>query len=49
MLYTWLGAHFYAWAMSEIDPLHPDVPRIVLRQHELQETLDRLLPRARAR
>ncbi len=49
MLLTWISAHFYAWAMREIDPLHPDVPRILLRQRELQETLDRVLPRARAR
>lgn len=49
MLHTWLGAHFYAWAMREIDPLHPDVPRILLRQRELQDRLQRLLPRARVR
>jgi hypothetical protein len=46
MLHSWIGCSFYAWAMREIDPLHPDVPRIVLRQRELQDTLRRLLPRA---
>ena len=28
---------FYRWALREIDPLHPDVPRILLRQRELRE------------
>ncbi len=46
MLHTWIGSSFYAWAMREIDPLHPDLPRIVLRQRELQDTLDRLLGEA---
>ena len=26
---------FYGWALREIDPMHPDVSKIVLRQHEL--------------
>lgn len=33
----WLAQAFYRWALREIDPLHPDVPRIVLRQRELAE------------
>ena len=28
---------FYEWAMKEIDPLHPDVPKIMLRQRELAD------------
>jgi len=28
---------FYRWAMREINPLHPDVPRIVQRQSELAD------------
>jgi hypothetical protein len=37
-----LASAFYAWAMREIDPLHPDVPRIVLRQKELSDKLEAL-------
>ena len=33
---------FYKWAMSEINPLHPDVPRIMMRQHELQDKARRI-------
>ena len=32
-----LASAFYAWALREINPLHQDVPRIVLRQRELQD------------
>ncbi|MBE7939573.1 MULTISPECIES: hypothetical protein [Ramlibacter] len=28
---------FYRWALREISPLHPDVPRIMLRQQELAD------------
>lgn len=28
---------FYRWAMKEIDPMHPDVPKILLRQQQLAE------------
>lgn len=28
---------FYSWAMREINPLHPDVPRIMLRRQELAD------------
>ena len=30
---------FYRWAMSEIHPVHPDVPMIVLRQLEIEDAL----------
>ena len=33
---------FYRWAMREIDPTHPDVPRIMLRQKELSDKASRL-------
>jgi len=29
---------YYRWAMSQIDPLHPDVPEIVLRIRELEKS-----------
>lgn len=44
ILHTLAGAGFYAWALREINPLHPDLPRIVLRKRELQDELARLLP-----
>ena len=28
---------FYRWALREINPLHPDVPRILLKQQELSD------------
>ena len=28
---------YYRWAMSQIDPLHPDVPSIVCRINELEQ------------
>jgi hypothetical protein len=30
---------FYAWAMREINPLHPDVPKIMRRQREIADKL----------
>ena len=27
---------YYRWALAEISPLHPDVPRIVHRIHQLE-------------
>jgi hypothetical protein len=44
MLHAWLGSAFYRWAMREINPMHPDVPRILCRQRELQDKMGRLLP-----
>ena len=35
LLYLACAQAFYRWAMREIDPMHPDVCKIVLRQHEL--------------
>lgn len=30
--------HWYRWALSEIHPLHPDVPLIVTRINELERS-----------
>ena len=38
-----LAQAFYRWALREMNPLHPDVPRIVLRQQELADEARRLL------
>jgi hypothetical protein len=35
LLYVVSAQAFYRWALREIDPMHPDVSKIVLRQHEL--------------
>jgi hypothetical protein len=33
---------FYSWALREIDPLHPDVPRIIRRRQELTDKYQRM-------
>jgi hypothetical protein len=42
LLHVCLAQAFYRWAMREIDPTHPDVPRIMLRQKELADKAQRL-------
>ena len=42
LLHMSLAQAFYRWAMREINPLHPDVPRIMLRQRELSEKMQRI-------
>jgi len=37
LLHVVLAQAFYRWAMKEINPMHPDVPRIMLRQQQLAE------------
>lgn len=46
MLRVWLAQAFYRWALREIDPLHPDVPRLVLRERELADQAARAFGRA---
>lgn len=41
-LHVVVAQAFYAWAMREINPLHPDVPKIVLRQRELADKARKL-------
>lgn len=43
ILHAWIAGGFYRWAMREIDPLHPDVPRIMARQAELGDRMRALL------
>ncbi|MBG9388286.1 hypothetical protein [Caenimonas aquaedulcis] len=33
---------FYSWALREINPLHPDVPRIMMRRQELEDKARRV-------
>jgi hypothetical protein len=42
LLHVVVAQAFYRWAMSEINPMHPDVPKIVRRQQELNEKYRRL-------
>jgi len=37
LLHLTVAQAFYRWALREISPLHPDVPRILLRQQELAD------------
>ncbi len=42
LLHLAVARAFYSWALREIDPLHPDVPKIVLRRQELESKAHRL-------
>ncbi len=42
LLHVTFAQAFYRWAMREIDPLHPDLPRIVMRQQELRDKAQRM-------
>lgn len=42
LLHVVVAQAFYRWAMKEINPMHPDVPRIMLRQQELAEKYRRI-------
>ena len=37
LLHVVVAQAFYRWAMNEISPMHPDVPKIMLRQQQLAE------------
>jgi len=37
LIHVTFAQAFYSWALREINPLHPDVPRIMLRRRELAE------------
>lgn len=37
LIHLLVAQAFYRWALREINPLHPDVPRIMLRQQELAD------------
>lgn len=43
LIHVVLAQAFYRWALSEMNPLHPDLPKIVLRQQELADEARRLL------
>ncbi len=33
---------FYGWALREIDPMHPDLPRLVMKRQELDDQARRM-------
>jgi hypothetical protein len=43
LIHVVIAQAFYRWALSEMDPLHPDLPKIVLRRQELADEARRLL------
>ena len=42
LIHVMVAQAFYNWAMREINPLHPDLPRIMLRQKELADKAQRV-------
>ncbi len=42
LLHVTLACAFYRWALREIDPLHPDLPRILMKRQQLEERAQRL-------
>jgi hypothetical protein len=42
LIHLLIAQAFYRWAMREINPLHPDLPRIMLRQNELADKAKRI-------
>lgn len=44
LLHVVVAQSFYRWAMREINPLHPDVPKIMQRQQELSDKYKRIFP-----
>jgi hypothetical protein len=42
LIHVFFAQAFYRWALREIDPMHPDLPRILLRKRELAEKQHRI-------
>ncbi len=42
-IHVMVAQAFYSWALREINPMHPDVPRILMRQLELSDKAHRVL------
>ena len=43
LIHVVVAQAFYRWAMREINPMHPDLPRIMARQQELADKAQRIL------
>ena len=42
LIHVMFAQAFYSWALREINPMHPDLPRIMLRQQELEDKARRI-------
>ena len=42
LIHVMVAQAFYSWAAREINPLHPDLPRIMARQMELSDKAHRV-------
>lgn len=42
LIHVMVAQAFYSWALREINPLHPDVPRIMLKRMELADKANRV-------
>jgi hypothetical protein len=42
IVHVTLACAFYLWAMGQIDPLHPDLPRILIKRQEMEERAQQL-------
>lgn len=42
LIHVMVAQAFYNWALREINPLHPDVPRIMRRRMELADKASRV-------
>jgi hypothetical protein len=42
LIHVTLAQAFYSWALREINPMHPDLPRIMMRQQELEDKARRI-------
>lgn len=42
LIHAMVAHAFYTWALSEINPLHPDVPKIMMRRQELADKAARI-------
>ena len=43
LIHVMIAQAFYRWALRKMNPLHPDLPQIVLRQQELADEARRLV------
>lgn len=42
LIHVMCAQAFYSWALREINPMHPDLPRIMMRRQELADKQQRI-------
>ena len=42
LIHVMVAQAFYSWALREINPMHPDLPRIMMRKQELADKQQRI-------